>query len=250
MIYKNVKTILFASLIAAMILPFSMMDNVSAQSKATYDPTVVDYIEKLISTPGKNIDQKIIDGKTISVMTKTKQLSNTVYKVKTTTVIDGTTEASEKFRIILNDDGTYTLKNKKLGIDETFTDRGERVKRGSGNSDYEGAAISLYDKEYGTPNTLKLYDSYSACATFNQAVFDATVKPSVIDVNWEASSFYLHWCFVPYEWEDGYIQYGTTKHYLSSDPNHDDRRGFHAFNNGSGGTTWYSMTAKFFYGAW
>ncbi len=244
---KNTKIILFAGLISVMILPFSVMDYASAQTQATYDPAVVDYIEKLISTTGKNTEQKIIDGKIIAVTTKTKQLSDTQYKIKTTTVIDDTLEASETFRITLNDDGTYALKNKKLDIDETFTDREEqRVKRGSGNSDIRGAAISLYDKDYGTPNTLKLHDGYSECSNLNQAVFDATVKPNVVDVNWEASPFYLHWCFVPHEWEDGYIQYGTTKHNLTSDSNHSDRHGSYAFTNFDGGNSWYSVTAKFF----
>ncbi len=93
-------------------------------------------------------------------------------------------------------------------------------------------------------------DNYSACGTFNQGVFSATVKPKVTDVNWEASSFYFHWCLLPYEWEDGYLKYGTVKHQLTSDPNHDDRRGSHAFTNTHGGTTWYSVSAMFFYDAW
>ena len=211
---------------------------------------MVDYIEELISSPGKNTEQRVIDGQTISVTTKTKQLSDTAYKVRTATTIDGVVEISETFKIKIHDDGTYALKNKNLGIDERFTDEANRVKRGSGNSDANGAVIHLYDREHGTPNTLKLYDNYSACGTFNQGVFSATVKPNVVDVNWESSAFYLHWCFVPHEWEDGYVQYGTTKHHLSSVPNHDDRRGSHAFTNYDAGTTWHSVTAVFFYGAW
>ncbi len=110
---------------------------------------MVGYIEEMISSPGKNTEQKVIDGQTISVTTKTKHLSDTAYKVKTVTTID-VVAISETFKIKIHDDGTYTLKNKNLEIDERFTDEANHVKRGSGNSDGAGAVISLYDSKRGT----------------------------------------------------------------------------------------------------
>ncbi len=245
----NAKTILFALLIAAMILPFSMMDTASAakQSQAIYDLDMVNYIEELISSPGKNNEQKVIDGQTISVTTKTKQLSDTAYKVKTVTTIDGVVAISETFKIKIHDDSTYTLKNKNLEIDERFTDEASRVNRGSGNSDTSGARIDLHDKEYGTPHTLTLNDNYSGCGVLNQAHFQAVIGPNTVDVNWEAHPIYAHWCFVPFLFDHGSVQYGTNTIQLDGQS---DRRGSYAFTNYDVGTTWYSVEVDFVYGSW
>ncbi len=246
---KTIQILLFAGLITAIIVPFSINSTLAEeQTNAIYDPVVVQYIENLISQPGKNTQEKIIDGETVTLITKTKQVTNDRYVVKTTTKIDGKKLMTETFRIVTNDDGTYKLINHNLGIRETFTDvsRGA-TGDGGGRSNPFGASINLYDREIGTPNTLRLHDNYSACATFNQGVFSATVKPNVIDVNWEGSPYYLHWCFVPHEFMHGDVQYGTDHYRLDG---HADRRGFHAFINGHGGTTWYAVSVDFVYGRW
>ncbi len=247
-ITNKTKTILFTSLIAAIILPLSINDASAEEQTTIYDPVVVEYIENLISQPGKNIQEKTFDGETVSVVTKTRQISDQKYHVKTVTKIDGEKQSAENFRILVNDNDTYTLINHNLGIHETFTDVSTgAVGDGSGHSDINGARIDLHDREIGTPNNLSLYDRYSACFGSNYAVFSATVTPSVIDVNWHANWYYSYWCFVPHEFIHGDVQYGTNHYYLNGV---DDARGFHAFSNIQGGTTWYDVDVDFVYGAW
>ena len=221
-----------------------------AEKQAIYDPVMVKYIQDVIAELGTVTEEKVIDGQKVAITTKVKQVKDDVHKVKTITRIDNEKKSEQVFKITSNPDGTYNMINRNLDIDETFTDKlpeGVVVGSGSGQSSPNGARINLYDKEYGTPHTLTLYDNYSACATLNQGVFQAPVRPNTVDVTWEASPFYLHWCFVPHEFDHGKIQYGTTVYNLDG---HGDRRGSHAFTNHSAGTTWYSVEANFVYGTW
>ena len=64
---------------------------------------------------------------------------------------------------------------------------------------------------------------------------------------YQSRPFYLHYCFWPHQFDEGEIQYGTQEYELDSQS---DRRGFHAFTNGHGGTTYYSVSAYFEYGSW
>ncbi len=211
-----------------------------------YDPVVTQYVEKIISQEGKSTEKKIIDGQKVSITTKTKELQDNKYKVKSVTHVNGEKISSEIFHITINND-TFRLENKKHGIDQTFFNSTNVISgQGSGSSSTSGARIGLHDREYGTP-TLTLDDNYSACSTLNQAVFQAPIRPNTVDVTWDASPYYLHWCFVPHEFDHGQIKYGTNKVSLEG---HGDRRGSHVFTNYDVGTTWYDVRITFVYGDW
>lgn len=242
------KTILFASLIVAMILPFSGMNYAEAEKSTNiiYDPSVVKYIKKVIAQTEKTVEEKTIDGQIIKVTTKVKQINDDTYKVRTIVKTDGVKTLSSGTKITVIDDSTYKIVNKKQGIKQIFTDVSQGA-TGSGHSDYSGANINLYDRETGTPNTLRLQDNYSGCTVVNQADFEAIIRPNTVDVNWKAHPFYAHWCFIPHQFESAEIQYGTDVYYINGQT---ERNGYHAFTNSHGGTTWYSVSANFVYGAW
>ena len=245
-ISKNTTIILFAFLISAMVLPISST-NAIAEKQPVYDPVVVEYIEELIAQPGKNTDEREIDGQTVTVITNVKQLDDNKYSVKTKTKINGEQVTSQYFKIKVNDDGTYKLVNNNLGIKETFTDTPQgAVGAGSGNSTISSARIDLYDREYGTPQ-LSLYDDYFGCGNLKQAMFTATVRSNNVDVSWVGSAYYLHWCLVPHEFDHGKMQYSTNVILLNWQ---DDRKGNHAFTNTDVGTAYYSVEVDFVYGAW
>lgn len=248
---NNTKTILFASLIAAMILPFSGMQFAAADTNEIYDPSMVEYLLMITQQNGNYIEEKTLDEDTYTVTKNIKQVGNHIYKVINEVAVNNEQITSDQFIIIKTSDTSLTLVNVQEGTQEKFTSETDDFSiYGTGNSNFNGAAIQLHDKEYGTPGTLYLYDNYNGCGGFNQAVMEATVRSNTIDVTWEASPFYNHYCIYPHEWEDGYVQYGTAKHYLYSEPNHDDRRSSTTFTNTHGGTTWYSVTAYFSYGGW
>lgn len=244
------KTIFFATLIAMMILPFNAA-NIAEAEKSTntiYDPSVVKYIKKIISQTGKTIEEKTIDGQIIRVSTKVNQIDDDTYKVRTIVKTDDVKIFSSYTKITVNDDGTYKIVNKRQGIEQTFTDVSQGATgTGSGNSDLAGARISLFDRETGTPHTLKLHDNYSACSFVNHAVFDATIRPNTVDVTWNGTPFYAHWCFIPHQFDHGKVQYGTTVHYFDGQ---NVRNGYHTFTNFDVGTTLYSVSVSFVYGTW
>lgn len=243
------KTILFAGLIAAMILPFSMVDYAQAQ-KATYNPDMVSYLTEVMATDGTMIQEKTLDEKTYKVKKNVTLKNNGNYKVVNSVFIDGEKITKEVFVIKPNEDGTITLVNKGQDTSETFTDVEGPTTRGIGYSSPSGAAIVLNDGETGTPYTVNLYDSFNACWNFNQAVMEADVKTSVVDVNWEASPFYLHSCFQPHQWEHGFVEFDGSTYQLDSGNNQSDRKSSHAFTNTIGGNAYYEVEAMFFYGAW
>ena len=233
-------------LIAILLIPTSEM-SFAEKNNAIYDPVVTEYVKKVISQEGKNTEKKVIDGQKVSVTTTVKELQDNRYKIKSITRINGDKVSTEIFKITI-DKYSFRLENKKQGINQVFINSTDVVSgQGYGSSSKSGAKTVLYDREYGTPHTLKLYDNYSACATLNQAVFQATIRPNTVDVTWEASPYYLHWCLVPHEFDHGEVKYGTVKVSLDG---HSDRRGSHAFTNAQGGTTWYSVGTTFVYGGW
>ena len=111
-----------------------------------------------------------------------------------------------------------------------------------------GAAMSLHDRKYGTPGTLRLRDYSGRLGTAN-GVMQADIRDNAVDAARNGGAFCMHWCILPMEFQRGHVQYGTGKHLPGSEPYHRDRRSSHAFANTQGGTAWYSVTAKFFYGA-
>ena len=59
---KSTKTVLFASLIAAMILPFSGVGTAYAkQTDAVYDPVVTDYLAEILKDAGTTKTLKVVD---------------------------------------------------------------------------------------------------------------------------------------------------------------------------------------------
>lgn len=86
--------------------------------------------------------------------------------------------------------------------------------------------------------------------TSNNGVMQADMRNNAVDVTCNGGAFCMHWRILPVEFERGYVQYGTGKHLPGGEPGHRDRRSSHAFANTQGGTTRYSATVKFFYGAW
>ena len=245
MTYKNAKTVLFAGLIAAMILPFSGMQFATAEEQTTHDPKMVDYLTSTIQKIGKSVEEKTIDGKTYTVSKVVTQLDDNTYRITNKIFIDNVLQSSEVFQIIQNNDDSISLINKNLGIDETFTK--EISVLGSGYSSYSGAVIVLNDSEYGTPGTLYLYDNYNECYSINQGVMEATVRADTIDVTWEGSPAYLHYCFYPHQFEHGFVQYESEVYTLSTQ---EDRRSSHTFTNTQGGDATYEVDLMFFYGAW
>ena len=230
------------------VISFTGVDAFAETTEPIYDPVVTQYIEELIAQPGKTTEERIIDEQNMSVATKVKQVTDDRYVVKSVTRINDEKVSSQIFRIITNGDGTYELINHKLEMRETFTDVPQgAIGSGYGSSTPNNARIDLYDSDYGTPHTLTLYDNYSDCVNLNQAVFEAPVRPNTVDVTWEASPYYLHWCFIPHEFRHGSVQYGAETVYLDG---HNDRRGSHAFTNFDVGTTWYSVEVDFEYGPW
>ena len=247
MIYKNI--LLVASSLATIVLLFGVVNKVAAESMI-YDSSMVNYIKKITNQTGTYTEQRTIGNQTISINATVSKINDTEYEIKKIVHINGEKINLETFRVFNISNGTYKLVNEKLGINQTFTDGTNFVMgAGSGSSSSSGASITLYDRERGTPNTLQLYDNYFGCAGGNYAVFQAFVKPNVVDVNWVANQIYWHWCFQLHELKHGYVQYGTTKYLLDPEPNQAQIRGSHAFTNSHGGTTWYSVTAKFFYGS-
>lgn len=249
MITKNAKTILFASLIAAMILPFSGMQFATAEEQTIADTKMVEYLTKTIQKTGKNIEEKTIEGKTYTVSKVVTQLEDNKYRVANKVFIDSVLQSSEVFQIIQNDDDTISLINKNLEINETFT-KETITEQGAGYSSYSGAAIVLSDSEYGTPGTLYLYDNYNECYSINQGVMETTIRSDTIDVTWEGSPAYLHYCFYPHSWERGYVQYESQVYDLVSDSDQSDRKSSHVFTNTQGGDATYEVDLMFFYGAW
>ena len=244
------KTIFFASLIAMMILPFNDMSIAEAEktTNTIYDPNVVKYIKKVIAQTEKIVEEKTIDGQFIKATTKVKQLDDDTYKVRIIVKTDGVKTLSSGTKITVIDDSTYKIVNKKQGIKQTFTDVSQgATSTSTGHSDSTGANINLYDREYGTPNTLRLHDNYSGCGIINQADLKVNISSSVVDVNWKAHPFYAHWCFIPHQFESGEIQYGTDVYRIDGQT---ERNGYHVFTNTHSGTTWYSVSADFVYGAW
>ena len=246
---KNTKTVLFASLIAAMILPMSISNATAKTKTVTYDPDMFDYLSKVISNEGKLVEKKTLDGTDYKVVKKVTQVSDNKYKVVNSVFIDGEKQNKDVFKVIKNNDGTLRLVNNNLGIDETFTDNALAAK-GIGSSSYSGAVIWLSDDEWGSVNTLNLYDNYSACSTFNQAVMQGDVKTNVVDVTWEASPFYLHSCFYPHQWEHGSVTFESQTHDLDSDSNQSDRKSSHVFTNTLNTYDQYRVDIVFYYGGW
>ncbi len=219
-----------------------------SQTEPIYDPVMIQYMKELTADPGKTVAERPIANQTYSVTTIVREITDDKYAVKPTTRIDGEKISSEKFRITAIDNSTYKLVNNGLGIRQVFTDiPSEAAGAGSGSSTPSSARIDLYDREHGTPPTLTLHDIYSGCATLNHALFQAPIRPDTVDVTWEASPFYMHWCFIPHEFQQGEVRHVTETVFLNG---HGDRRGNHAFDNPHGGTIWYSVEMDFEYGVW
>ena len=246
------KIVYIIPLLATILLIPPGISNATAQ-QPIYDPVVYDYLEETISEIGKKIETRTVDNQTMSVTTIVEQGSNdSRYKVKMITSLNGEEVGREFFKIINKTDGTYKLVNKKLGINEIFTNVPQGATgAGSGSSNLQGARIDLHDREYGTPHTVRLYDNHVACggnnAFLNYGEFEAIIRPSTVDVTWNAAPFYLHWCIVPHEFDNGKVRYDSTTIKMDSQS---DRRGSHTFTNYDGGTTWYSVEVDFVYGSW
>ena len=104
MIRKNIKTILFASLIAAIILPFSTMDIADAkedgikqkdiddrfaQISDVYSDTYLAEVKDKISKIGETKTTKTKDnGLTVSETTNITKLRDNQYKIKTTVIVN------------------------------------------------------------------------------------------------------------------------------------------------------------------
>ena len=246
---NKIKIILFASLIAAMIIPITSNAS-AAQTTPTYDPDMVDYLTEIIQTDGILVEEKTLNDTAYKVVKNVTRITENMSDVTNKVFIDGEKQSDDKFTIIKNSDMEFTLISKSLGIDETFTNND--LYRGIGSSSSSGAAIWLSDSEYGSVNTLNLYDNYNACTvfgqSFNEAVMQADVKTNVVDVTWEANPFYLHFCFSPHEWEHGNVNFEGQTHYLDSEPDHSDRRSSHAFTNTLNTFDTYRVDTVFYYG--
>ena len=206
------------------------------------------------SKVGESVQERTIDGVVYTVTKDVTQTSKNSYSVVNTVAIDGVEQSVEVFEITQNSDDTFTLSNSNIGLDKTFTDVPVTT-RGDGYSSYSGAAIVLSDTESGSANTLRLYDNYSACSSegeyiFNHAVMEGIVRVDTVDVTWESSLLYLHYCFYHHVWDHGYVQYGSQTYNLDTDPDHSDRRSSHTFDHTQGIYGTHSITTMFFYGDW
>jgi len=247
-IIKKTQTILFAFLIAAMILPFSGMQSAEAiEPSMVYNPSMIEYIEKVISKESENTEERTVGDQTMIVTTDVKILNDNTYRVKHIVKLNGELKSKELFKIISLEDGNYQLVNKKLGIDEIYTLTETICALGWGTSNNSGASIRLYDGEAGTPNTVNLYDSYSACRTLNQAVMDVNVSVPTVDVTWEASPYYLDGCFSPHLFDHAIVTHGSQTYEFQEQT---ERQGSHAFTNTIGKYGWYSISINFLYGDW
>ena len=236
-------------LVLVLLVPPGMVFAQTDQKQAIYDLVVVEYIEEVIKELGTNTEAKVIDGQTIAVTTKVKQVGNYMYGVETITHIDGEKKFHQLFNITSSTNGTYNMVNSDLGINETFTDQRPLGVSGvgSGTSSLIGARIDLSDRKFTAPHIVKLHDEHSGCFPLNWAEFQAMIRPNIIDVTWDANPFYMHWCLVPHEFDHGKIQHGTDVYYLDG---HGDRRSSHAFTNSYNEATWFSIKADFVYGSW
>lgn len=242
-------------LLAAVLLIPPGIRSATAQQPppAIYDPVVYDYLGELMSEIGQKTETKTVGNQTMSVTTIVAQGSNdSRYKVKMITSLNDEEVSRESFKVINVTAGTYKLVNKNLGINQMFTNvQPEVTGKASVGSNLYGARIDLYDREYGSPGTLGLYDNHAACGAhdhwLNYGEFEAFVRTSTVDVTWNAAPFYFHWCIVPHEFDNGKVKYGTTTITLDAQS---ERHGSHAFTNYDGGTSWYSVEVDFVYGSW
>ena len=268
---KTMKTILFASLIVAMILPFSGMQGIAfadADKKkqvVTDEPETYDYLKKLMKDTGTYVkEKKTKDNKDAKNTDTVKKINSKKYEINSVFVYEGEVVNDQTIVLTKNKDGSINMINEKHDFDVDFYKSDKTIQTvlsngisklinkllpqvfaGSGNSNGSGGNIALYDSEYGTPGTLYLSDAYTGCYPLTQGDFEATVSSTVVDVNWQAHPFYWHWCIIPHEFSDGEAQYGTSEY----DFGMSERTGSHAFTH-SGGTTWYSVSVDFFYGSW
>lgn len=175
---NTINTTMLSTLIAAILVPFSGVSTADAGKSSTYDPDMVNYLSEVIQNIGESVEEKTLDGAVYTVTKTVTQTSENSYSAVNTVSVDGVAQSTEIFQVTENDDGIFTLSNSSIGLDKTFTDASINV-RGSGYSSYSGASMVLSDTEYGSANTLRLYDNYAACTsnsnyTFNHAVMEGS----------------------------------------------------------------------------
>lgn len=231
--------------VLAIVGSSDMFPQGEAEIKPTYDPIVVEYVEGLISQPGRNVEELTVADETLSYTTVVEQVGDNNYIIRTVTEINGNRTGTDLFEVVANHDGTFELRNQHIGT-RTFTDTISRdaTTKGFGHSTFQGAEISLYDRGYGLPDELVLTDAYSGCGGNNQATFHASVRSDLVDASWVANPFYNHWCLVPHQFSHGSVQYGTETYDFEGQS---ERYGFRTFTNHQENADWHSLTVDFFY---
>lgn len=260
---KTIKTILFAALIVAMVIPTTGMQTAAfgasddKKQKVTDDPVMYDYLKDLMQS-GKYVkEKKTNDGKDAKSTNTVEKLGNKKYQVNAVFEYEGEIVNDQTLILTKNSDGSINMINEAQGFNVDFYKSDKTTLTGflnsllpeafagSGNSNGSGGNIFLYDVEYGTPGTLYLSDGYSGCYPLTQGEFEATVSSTVVDVTWQAHPFYWHWCVQPHQFDNGSADSeGSAYNFGMS-----ERTGFHSFSH-SGGTNYYSATVEFNYGSW
>ncbi|MDH3277160.1 MAG: hypothetical protein OEL77_02885 [Nitrosopumilus sp.] len=243
---KTIKTLVFASLIAAMILPFSDMSMASAENSntATYDPIVATYLNTVLSASEPIVKYNTVGGTDYVETITVDQINSKVFQIETIIEANGEVDNVENVIVILHKDGTYQIINTKHGINERFTTVDDGIStRGSGSSDGSGARIDLYDSAYGV--NVGLDDSYSACWA-QSADFDGTVDGdngfSYFDTN--MSDYYNHLCFITHYWDRANLVHEGSTHYFN-----DSGYEYVTFTHG-GGLGTYTADMTVYYGNW
>ena len=211
----------------------------AAEGPATYDPLAVEYIKGLVSEPGITERSKAVGNETWTVTTDVRAVSPGAYRVATTAAFGGEPQRVE-YEVRANEDGTYRVIIGDIGSDETYTDVAEVSGGGRGSSDRYEASITLHDREYGPIGT-RLSDSYTACNDRTHARFSAEVlNDGRVVVSWVSHPYYLHLCIIPFGFTHVNVSDGTWERYT-------DKVGHHTFVGPHGATTWYIISANFYY---
>ena len=268
---KNVKAILFASLIATVTLPFSVMEfaeaektNGTTDKQKVNEPKIKQLLKKIVKETGKTREfHQLRDGSIATIDYDVKKVNDQSYTVHLIAELKSQIINEQNFVVTNNPDSSVNMRNDAVGIDVDFigkdtvpiTNSAFQITMpsnvagkvlGSGSSSGSGARIDLYDSGVKQPDqVLNLDDSYSGCLGTNAGSFDAQVFVDLVTwVDWDANSTYWHWCISPYSYNGGEIIHEGKKKKLSSS----ETSGRWITSNT--GTNPYSVEVEYTYGSW
>jgi hypothetical protein len=202
-ISKTTKTILFASLIAAMILPFSGMDFAEAQKVQTIeDDRMIGELQNIVSNVGKTIQIKTLDdGTVLKLVTVVKQISDNEYKVKAHTVTkttDGEKVVSEKIKYGVTTDGDSFTTETSLQTIQFVPSSG--ISTRSITSGWSQSSATPSDTRYvgGAGQGTNFDDQDGHCADGKTyRVFGAVYGSGTSSLTWTVDGWLNAYCIVP-----------------------------------------------------